>query len=279
MKRDWGVVNRAIQDTQARFPFPEYFQDTAEMVEGIAGHLEGLAPQGSRLLDIGCGALDKTAVFQRMGYQCFACDDFQDPWHRQAANLESVLSFAHDVGIEVHVQEGDYTIPWQTASFDIVTMSSVIEHLHESPREILNFAGAYLKPGGLLVVAMPNSVNLRKRLAVILGRSNYPQVRGFYEYIGPWRGHVREYTLKETCQIVQWNGFDVVYKKTFHGMLRRRLHNRFPRGLYISLCTARPGYRDSVFVAARKPADWVPRQPDHDAMWGSLDESVPRGVM
>ena len=80
---------------------------------------------------------------------------------------------------------------------------NVIEHLHQSPRDILNSAGAYLKPDGLLVVVMPNAVNLRKRISVALGRSNYTPARGFFENEGVWRGHVREYTFQETNQILQ----------------------------------------------------------------------------
>ena len=273
MGEDEKAVERAIRDVRAGYPFPDIFEETADTVKTLANLLQNLGPTGGRLLDIGCGALDKTVVFQRSGYQCFGCDDFQDPWHRREENLEPVLSFAREVGVEVCVQGEDHTIPWDEASFDIVTITNVIEHLNESPRELLNFAGRYLKPEGLLVVCMPNSVNLRKRLAVLRGRSNYTPVRGFYEYVGPWRGHVREFTFGETCQIVEWSGFDIVHKSTFHGLLRRRLSNPLLRLIFKAVCMPFPGYRDSLLVAARKPAGWIPRQPEPDAMDKSLTDA------
>jgi SAM-dependent methyltransferase len=225
------------------------------------------------LLDIGCGALDKTTVLQKMGYESFGCDDFQDPWHRQQKNLDPILEYANKCGVQVQVQGDDYVIPWDEGSFDVILMVNVIEHLHESPRKFLNSAGSYLREGGLFVVVMPNSVNLRKRLAVAMGRSNYTPARGFFENDGVWRGHVREYTLRETSQILEWAGFDVLKRQTFHGMVKQRLGNPVLRLLFQAVCLPVPGFRDTLLVAARKPVGWTPRQPDIETMDQSLTDS------
>ena len=113
---------------------------------------------------------------------------------------------------------------------------------------------------------MPNSVNLRKRISVAAGRTNYTPVQGLYEYTGLWRGHTREYTLEETWQIVEWTGFDIVRKDTFHGMLRSRLSNPLLRMLFKGLCLAAPRFRDTLLVVGRKPEHWSPRDPDPDAI-------------
>ena len=273
MNRRKETIDDIIREVRSCFPFPDIFDSTAETIKALAGVIQSQEPNGGRLLDIGCGALDKATVLQKMGYECSACDDFQDPWHRQKKNLDPVLEFARQCGVQVHAQGDDYSIPWEEGSFDVVTMVNVIEHLHESPRNFLNSAGSYLKEGGLFVVVMPNSVNLRKRLAVVLGRSNYTPARGFFENEGVWRGHVREYTLRETSQIIEWAGFDVVHNQTFHGMLKQRLSNPVLRLLFQSLCLPVPSFRDTLLVAARKPAGWVPRQPDTEAMDQSLTDS------
>lgn len=259
-------IDDAIKDVRARFPFPEIYEHTEDTVRVLAGLLRELAPSGGRLLDIGCGAMDKTAVYQKIGFDCFASDDFLDYWHSREENQGPLLEFAHGVGIQVNIQAETLSIPWELGSFDIVTIVNVIEHLHESPRELLNFAGSCLKTGGLLLVGMPNSVNLRKRLSVLQGKSNYTPAQGFYEFLGPWRGHIREFTLQETCDIVRWTGFEVVYKKTFHGMLRDRLQNPVLRSLFKGISIPFPTLRDSLIAVGRKPADWQPRQPDPDAI-------------
>lgn len=259
-------VETAIQDIKATYPFPDIFEDTEDTIRVLGDVLRELGPTSGRLLDIGCGALDKPAVFQHMGFECFACDTFQDPWHLTKDNLERVLSFAEGAGIEVFSQTNGLEVPWEEGSFDIITIINVVEHLHDSPRDFLNFAGRLLKPGGLLVVNMPNSVNLRKRLSVMIGKSNYTPVRGFYEAIGEWRGHVREYTLSETTQIIRWSGFEVIGSKMYHGMVKRRLTNPLLRLLFRGICSVVPTYKDGISVAARKPVSWTPRQADSEAM-------------
>jgi SAM-dependent methyltransferase len=46
-----------------------------------------------------------------------------------------------------------------------------MEHWHRSPKALFHEALTWLRPGGLLVIGVPNCVNLRKRLTVPLGRS------------------------------------------------------------------------------------------------------------
>ena len=267
------TVRQIIKELQRRFPYPEIISETADAIEILASAVRRLAPDGGRLLDIGCGAMDKTVTYQQMGYQCVGYDDFLDPWHSKKENLAPLLAFAEEIGVEVQVEEGGQTVPWEPGSFDIVTIVNVIEHLHDSPRDILNFAGRYLKIGGLLLVGMPNSVNLRKRLSVLRGRSNYTPAKGFYENDGRWRGHVREFTFEETRELVEWNGFHTVYKQTYHGMLNTRVHYPLLRAVFKGLCMLAPGFRDSILVGALKPENWSERQPDRSSMQTSLTDS------
>ena len=85
------MVNEAIRDARSRFPFPQILDDTADTIRTLATVLRKFAPTRSRLLHIGCGVLDKAGVFQQLGYLCFACDDFQDSWHRHQGNPDPVL--------------------------------------------------------------------------------------------------------------------------------------------------------------------------------------------
>ena len=272
------LVERAIHTVKATFPFHGYVEDTTEAIRETALILTGLCPDKGRLLDIGCGGMDKLAVFRKLGFECYGCDDFMDHWHRRDDNLERLMDFARKMDLHVHVQQGDYSIPWEEESFDVVTLLDVIEHLHESPREIMNFAGTYLKPNGLLVISMPNSVNLRKRLSVLVGHTNYPLARAFYENPSPWRGHVREYTLAETADMVRWSGFQIVLKRTFHAAMERRLSLRPLQWTFKAITTLAPTLRDGICVVGRKPTDWQPRLQDEAAFREAIGRSVPHGV-
>jgi SAM-dependent methyltransferase len=231
-----------------------------------------------RLLDIGCGPMHKTAVFQALGFQCCAVDDLNDSWHLRDGNIQQIKDYAKRIGIKFyHQKPGDYTIPFGVGSFDVVCSLAVIEHLHESPREMLNCMGTLARPNGLLVITMPNSVNLRKRLSVLFGRTNYPPVDMFYNYIGVWRGHVREYTLREAVYICEASGFEVLSNTTFEYVAHMKL--AFPlKQLYLFLGSLVPTGRSGLLVICRKPESWKPAKEDPEACRRALARGIPEGV-
>ena len=53
------------------------------------------------------------------------------------------------------------------------------------------YAMCALRPGGRLVIATPNCVNLRKRITVPLGRGKWSALEEWYDH-ELFRGHVRE---------------------------------------------------------------------------------------
>jgi len=274
-------LRQAFVEVQAAFPFEGYLTGVAyRTLRSIVRNLETILPefQGRRLLDIGCGPMDKTGVFQKLGFECCAVDDLGDPWHKRDDNAQKIKDYAQRLGIHFfHQKEGDYSIPFEPGSFDVVMSLAVIEHLHESPRHLLNAMGTMARPGGLLVITMPNSVNLRKRLAVLAGRTNYVSVDQYYHSIGTWRGHVREYTLGELAYICGRSGFEVARLATFEPVAQERL--RFPlRELYLFCGYVVPALRGGVMAICRKPPSWQPVPDDAVAFRESLARSVPRGV-
>ena len=81
------------------------------------------------------------------------------------------------------------------------------------------------KPKSTLVVRadlskLVNAVNLRKRIYVLLGRSNLPTLNEWYNDGDPvFRGHVREPVIRDLHQLMRWNGLEVVgtYGRNFIG--------------------------------------------------------------
>lgn len=273
-------VLEAVDQVAASFPFRGYIQEgvrqaLAQIVPRIARHVHVPRP---RLLDIGCGPMDKTGVMQRLGFECCAVDDLSDPWHRRDGNLQKILDFAEREGIRFHQQDAEYRIPFPPASFDVVTIFDVIEHLHQSPRDVLNAAGTHLKPGGVLAVTMPNSVNLRKRVDVLRGRSNYPPVDQFFLSCDGWRGHVREYTLAETARLCEMAGFQVLSATSYEGNAHDMLRGLTLR-LFLSLVRMAPGLGSGLLVVARKPEGWTPVPPDPEAFRRAQAGAVPDAVL
>ena len=50
-----------------------------------------------------------------------------------------------------------------------------------------------IKPNGFLIIDVPNAANLRKRIDLLFGRTNYPPFEAYYRSSNPYRGHIREY--------------------------------------------------------------------------------------
>lgn len=58
------------------------------------------------------------------------------------------------LGIQIHEQYVQTTLPFEDASFDNVTINNGLEHLWH-PQEILNECSRVLRPGGMLQVVVP----------------------------------------------------------------------------------------------------------------------------
>ena len=101
-------------------------------------------PKGEtmRVLDIGCGDGRWLKIAQNAGWLTGGIEP--DPVAR---------ALAREGGLDV--RESVSAWPDQQASFDFVTMSHVIEHVHD-PLQLLREVHSLLKPGGQLFVDTPN---------------------------------------------------------------------------------------------------------------------------
>jgi SAM-dependent methyltransferase len=282
MESEFGVFNNArdaFNFLRSKYPIRNYLNDMETEHIFIANLIRRFLPKSGRILDLGCGGLNKSALMALLGYEVHGVDDYQDPWHVRDDNLVKLRRFAKDFRITLTIQRpGHYALDYPENYFDGCIISNVIEHLNESPRDLLNNAGLSVREGGYLFVTMPNSVNLRKRLSVLRGKSNYPSVQMFYHCIGSWRGHVREYTLPEQEYILRRNGFAICFSTTYHGMVDRKLKSQFLKYLHKTICCLFPTMRENLATVAQKPPDWKPVEEDPGEFRKSMVGFVPKGV-
>lgn len=100
-------------------------------------------PKGGRLLDIGCGAGDFVLRCRGAGWQVAGVEQRGAP----------IMQLKDSLGLDVI--ELDDLASLADASFDVVTIWHVFEHLAE-PREVLRHIRRILKPNGVLVLEVPN---------------------------------------------------------------------------------------------------------------------------
>ena len=99
---------------------------------------------GGRLLDVGCGSGKAVRRLRELGWDARGLE--RDPVAVHAARAAGVP-----------VEQGDMaTTPFPAATFDVVTLSHVIEHVHD-PVALLRQCRRVLRPGGRVVVVTPNA--------------------------------------------------------------------------------------------------------------------------
>lgn len=140
----------------------------------------------------------------------------------------------------------------------MVMLNHVVEHLHDSPRDLLNDLLTLVKPSGLLFITVPNAGNVRKRLDLLRGKTNLPPYEGYYWYPGRWRGHVREYVRGDLTQLCRYLGCEILELNGCDHMLQRL--PPWAEAIYLALTAVFPGLKDSWTLVARKRPAWVPRK-------------------
>jgi SAM-dependent methyltransferase len=139
---------RAIEDEPS--PFKRLERSYGRHMR--CGRVHRAAGKVGNLLDVGCA----TGIFldgmRRLGWQVAGVE----PSASAVAYARS--RFGLDI-FEGRLEDAGYP----DASFDVVTLWDVLEHVHE-PRVVLAEIGRILRPGGLLVLSLPNPDSLEARL-------------------------------------------------------------------------------------------------------------------
>jgi len=103
--------------------------------------------EGSRILDLGCGPYDLTAILSKLGYDMTGIDDLIDPWHLIGRNRDRIKAFAKEMGIHL-INEPIESVKLEENTFDAVLLIDIIEH-SLNPRILLTRGISMLKPNGL----------------------------------------------------------------------------------------------------------------------------------
>jgi GT2 family glycosyltransferase/SAM-dependent methyltransferase len=163
----WYLTPRPAGAELASY-YPERYWWSGGSEGGVARQLEGLyraavlrdhlrflrraaGPPPARILDVGCGSGDLLAVMARQGYSCLGMD----------CSLPA-LSAAARQGVAAVL--GDYRRPaLGPGRFDLVCMYHFLEHVPD-PAVALAFARGALRPGGRLIVQVPDAASWQAAL-------------------------------------------------------------------------------------------------------------------
>jgi len=145
-----------------------------------------------RLLDVGCwdGMLASQFLPER-------------EVHGLEGNLEAAER-ANQRGVKTQSVDLEKGLPFENHFFDTVIAAEIIEHLYDTDL-FLKELKRVLKPGGTLVMSIPNMTSFSNRIRMLFGA--YPR-NG--EYRAGGAGHIRFYTAPVFKAQVEEAGFQVL---------------------------------------------------------------------
>lgn len=158
-------------------------------------------PKCPTLLDIGCWDGVTTSAYGKScnAHKLFGVEVF---------NEQATLAERHGIDV-ARINLEEKVFPWPDSSVDIVVCNQVFEHLKDIFKP-LDQISRVLKPGGVLIISVPNLTSLHNRIMLLIGlqpssiRIFGPHVRGFA------KNEFQNYLLTGgmfTCEKVEGVGF------------------------------------------------------------------------
>ena len=220
---------------------------------------------GMRVLDVGCNTGELGEQY-RLRFGCHVVGiEFEPEAARFAeGRLDQVI--CGDLGAVD-------ALPIPRQPFDFVVAADVLEHLM-NPHETIRKLVAFLRPGGHLLISVPNVANYANRLALLAGR---------FDYDSNWilaRSHLRFFNLREARLLI--TGAETVLEtvdaspglftfKPYHATIER-VFGRWPwyRRLEWQLSRRLPNLLayQFILVGRRQEPRAADRPREDSAYWG-----------
>ncbi|HHT9125911.1 MAG TPA: methyltransferase domain-containing protein [Candidatus Brocadiia bacterium] len=243
-------MEQLIADIKQKIYIKGAGSDIIEMLSSQKNPL--MIPEKGNFLDVGCGKGDflRYAAARLPGYTCHGTELDKNL-------IEYILGSDDAYYKKLKISKGDLLqCNFDSNSFDIITVLSVLEHL-PNPERVLEELRRILRPGGLLFISVPNYQSFIKN---IYGTS-WPYFR--YPF------HLYHYSISNLSLLLKDLRFETIkaesyYFSSFHMsyLITKLLKKYLPFGLFrkeklLELVGYRMEYYASTFFSWGKFGEQV----------------------
>jgi 2-polyprenyl-3-methyl-5-hydroxy-6-metoxy-1,4-benzoquinol methylase len=202
MKYAWNVwralgrYRQTLRGVQVYPEFAEYAQHYPLKRSRQSSHEIFLqwVGKGNEVLDLGCGEGFMAEKIAERGNKVTGVDMLAAPKCAEAFEKYMVANLDGDLPTL-----GD-------GKFDRILLQDVLEHLRNGDK-VLEYCRGSLKPGGLLLVSVPNIANISVRFLLFFGQFQYTE-RGILD-----KTHVRFYTRATARKFLEENGYEITQQR------------------------------------------------------------------
>jgi methionine biosynthesis protein MetW len=157
----------------------------------VVRQVRACLPRGGRVLDLGCGS---GVLLGRLAGHA---------GYRAGVELSTIAAAAAThVADRVVTSPVTAPLPFDDSSFDVVVCADILEHLPD-PRAALEAVARLCRPGGAVVISVPNVANWQARLRLLRGVWRY-EPTGLFD-----TGHLRFLTRDTLAELVVGSGLTV----------------------------------------------------------------------
>jgi SAM-dependent methyltransferase len=168
----------------------------------VVGILEN-QPRGA-LLDVPAGEGALAARLIDAGFDVRCCDLYPEIFRLD--------------GVDIHQGNLDAELPFSDRSFDYITCLEGLEHI-ENPQQAMREFSRLLRPGGHLIVSVPNILNIEERLKWLvygytshfkpITREGRERLRAEHDNREEIAAHVNPIGYSELRYILEKHGFEI----------------------------------------------------------------------